>query len=57
MAGSPLDGLLATSRFPFSGHFVQILEHKHPSGWDIVPDAKHKEYGLSTSADMIVVTN
>ena len=43
----PLGGLLATSRFPFPGHFVQILEHKHPSGWDIVPDTKHKEYGLN----------
>ena len=26
---------------------MQILEHKHTSGWDIVPDTKHKEYGLN----------
>ena len=28
---------------------MHILEHKHPSGWDIVPYTKNKEYGLKQS--------
>ena len=50
----PLDGLLDRGQespldFPFQAILWQILEHKHPSGWDIVPDTKHKEYGLNQS--------